>query len=390
MWQELVTLGDWRFPFICVKDAPSALHQQIAALDPDRIIVVTDSNVGRLHAPWIEEILTSVWPVERLTVEAGEQAKNLATVHRLCEAALRAGATRRSLVIALGGGMVGNLAGLLAGLLFRGVRLLHVPTTLLAASDAVISLKQAVNAHGSKNSFGVYLAPSAVVIHMPCLKTLPEREIRSGLAEVVKNALALAPETAGAVKRLARDRARWSEEHWAEIIRMGVAVKLRVLATDPFERQAGLVFEYGHTVGHAVEWASTQGPRDAALSHGESIAFGMRVAARISERVEIASPALYQQHEELLEEAGLMFDLPPAIELEEVMNIVARDNKRGRIDTGVAECAMVLLHDMGEPAGAQALPLVPVPFDIIREAIADVAVRRSFRAATQSVNAIHL
>ena len=279
------------------------------------------------------------------------------------------------------------LAGVVAGLLFRGIRLLHVPTTLLAASDAAISLKQAVNAHGAKNSFGLYLPPSAVVVDMTCLDTLPERELRSGFAELVKNALAIRPETAAALRQLGSRMGRWTCEHWSELINLGVAVKLDVLADDPMERQVGLVFEYGHTVGHAVEWVSSIVARQEGLSHGESVAFGMRVAARVAHRLGVAPEALCREHDDLLEDVGLLLGLPDGVALDRVMETVTRDNKRGQIDMGPEECAMVLLRELGRPAGDPSMPLLPVHLNVVRDSIEEVASPRTFRGHRQSAYA---
>src|SRR5215213_3826674 len=347
MWQELVSLGSYKFPFICAVDGREALRRQVEELDPDQIILVTDTVVGGLHGGRIEDAVNCRRRINRLTVEPGELTKTLTTVERLCEAALRAGATRRTLVVALGGGVVGNLAGLVAGLLFRGVRFLNVPTTLLAAADAAISLKQAVNAQGAKNSFGIYLAPSGIVVDLACLDTLPERELRSGFAELVKNAIAIQPETAATLRRLSSDTGRWTSEQWSQLINLGLAAKLKVLADDPMERQAGLVFEYGHTVGHAVEWVSATSSEQPGISHGESVAFGMRVAARVAHRLDLAPATVCREHDELLKDAGLLLGLPEGVALDPVMKTIARDNKRGRIDLRPEECAMVLLTALG-------------------------------------------
>lgn len=379
MWYELVGLCDYRFPFICAEDGRTALRRQVEELDPDQIILVTDSIVGQLHAARIEEALSPRWRINRLTVEAGELTKTLTTVERLCESAMRSGATRRSLVLALGGGMVGNLAGLVAGLLFRGIPWLNVPTTLLAASDAAISLKQAVNAQGSKNSFGLYLAPQAVIVDIACLVTLPGRELRSGFAELVKNAIAIQPETARALCLLSSQMGHWTCEHWSQLMKLGLAAKLKVLANDGMERQAGLIFEYGHTIGHAVEWVSATSLRQQAISHGESVAFGMRVAARVAHRLGLAAATLCCEHDELLEEVGLLLGLPEGVDLDPVMETIAHDNKRGRIDLRPGQCAMVLLSELGLPAGDPNMPLFPVDFDVIRASILEVAGRQVHR-----------
>lgn len=365
-------LGTFSCPFVCTNDFGSAILTTLRALSPDRILLVTDQRVHNLHGTRVETALRTVCEVTRLEIAVGERAKSLQTVERLCEQAIAVDATRRSLVVALGGGVVGNTAGVLAGLLFRGIRLLHVPTTLLAACDSVISLKQAVNSTVCKNSFGLYLEPCGVLVDLTCMETLPAREIRSGLAELFKNVLAIAPDTSEALTDLVSRPRPWGHQTWMELIALGLEAKHRVMADDQFERATAIVLEYGHTVGHALEIVDAAHGDQHPISHGDSVEIGMRVAARVAQRLGHASTDFVQRHDSILQILGRSDYILREFDMSAVLGAIAHDNKRGRIALGHAECAMVVLEDFGRPVFSGDVPLVPVPIPIVREALLEV------------------
>lgn len=178
-----VVLGQHSYPYFSGHDCSDRIVRALAGYGTDRFFVVTDDTVQALHGDDLLPALGRHAPVHVLSQPPGEGMKSLASLSSYLEAAIAAGATRRSLVVAFGGGVPGNLAGALAGLLYRGVRLVHVPTTTVAAMDSVISLKQAVNSSHGKNHIGIYHIPEAVYLDVRLLQTLPDRELRSGLCE---------------------------------------------------------------------------------------------------------------------------------------------------------------------------------------------------------------
>ncbi len=186
-WQA----GPHRIPFRIGCDFAEAVAGELAALDADMLFVVADAAAWRLHRERYEAILRRHAPVQVIPWTGGERDKSLRGVDRIVRQMLAGGATRQSVLVALGGGVVGNLTGLAAAMLFRGIRFVHVPTTLLAMHDSVTSLKQGVNIAGVKNIAGVFYPPTAILVDLRFLDTLPPAQVRSGLAELVKDALVL-------------------------------------------------------------------------------------------------------------------------------------------------------------------------------------------------------
>lgn len=343
----------------------------IDSLRPDRVVVISDSTVWSLHSNEMLNALHKYAPIT-LLMGRGEMAKSFATLERLCERAIDAGVTRRSLIVAFGGGVVGNTAGLMAALLFRGIRLLHVPTTLLAASDSVVSLKSAINSHSTKNAFGAYVAPQAIIVLPHLLRTLPRREVSSGLAELVKASLITGEDRADRLMSNLEAPEPWPCETWRKLVQLGVEAKLRVLSDDPHEGKEALIFEYGHTVGHALELADAHRRNTDGLSHGAAVAVGMHAAALIAEQMGIARPGLRQRHLELLNRAGLPTSVSPGLTCEKILPILLKDNKRGRLQVSPDEVPMILLEAEGRPARHNGQPLLPVPIRLIEHVVSSL------------------
>ena len=246
-----------------------------------RAVIVSDAAVDALYGQRCGSALKARgWDVERMTVPAGETSKTFARLESLCDRAVAAGLDRSAVVVALGGGMVGDLAGFFASAYLRGVRLVQVPTSLLAMVDSSVGGKTAVNLSHGKNLVGAFYQPIRVVIDLECLDTLPEREYVSGLAEVVKYGViwdaelfARLEEDAQAVRARAGDAMR-------EIIARCCEIKAEVVAMDEREGGVRAVLNFGHTFAHGVESVLGYGT----WLHGEAVAAGMELAGRISMR----------------------------------------------------------------------------------------------------------
>lgn len=254
-------------------------------------------------------------------VPPGEESKTLDHAARLCRELVRAGLDRGSAILALGGGVVGDLAGFVAATLFRGIAFVNLPTTLLAQVDSSVGGKTGVNLPEGKNLVGTFYQPRLVLADVLTLRTLPEREFRSGLAEVVKHAMIA---DAALFRTLEEDVDRILQrdpETLQAVIARNCAIKARVVEAD--EREAGVraVLNFGHTVGHALEAASGYGT----LTHGEAVAYGMLVATAISVRRRLCSPTDAQRLHNLLRRFGLIPSLRPSPELLETY--VLRDKK---------------------------------------------------------------
>ena len=240
-------IGELNIPFFIGHDCPDAIAAALGAFDADRLVVVADSAMWDLHRDRYEPAFTRVSHLRAVPWSCAENEKSLGGVESLSRTLLSEGVTRRSILIAAGGGALGNLTGLTAALLFRGIRFIHVPTTLLAMHDSVTSLKQGVNAGGIKNILGVYHVPTAIFVDTAFIGTLPAAHIRSGMTELVKNALILGGDYAQAMAtELRREK---SPAIWAGLIEAGVAAKAGLMRDDPHERGAALALEYGHTIG---------------------------------------------------------------------------------------------------------------------------------------------
>ena len=247
-------------------------------LDGRAVFAVSDRRVRRLHGALLEGLAERAARWRWLTVASGEAGKELAVAEGLWRRLLAAGGKRDSRVLALGGGSIGDLAGFVSGCFLRGVEYAQLPTTLLAQVDAAVGGKAAVNLPEAKNSVGLFHHPAMVVADTGCLATLPNRELRSGLAEVVKMAALLDTRLLGLLER------RWDRlvaadpEALAPVVAAAVRAKATVVVADPFEAGERRLLNFGHTLGHAIEAAL--GYRK--LRHGEAVAYGMLFALRLA------------------------------------------------------------------------------------------------------------
>ena len=247
----------------------------------------------------------------------GEKGKTLAQMERAAVRLLRSGATRRSLVVALGGGAVTDAAGFLAATFMRGISWAAVPTTLLAMVDAALGGKTAVNLPLAKNAVGAFHPPVAVLADPASLRTLARRELRSGLGEVVKYA-ALRPELMGRVREAAR-----SGRTDAGLVAACAQVKVEIVERDPTERGERKLLNLGHTFGHGVEAAGAF----AKYTHGESVAVGLAFAFRLSRALGRLDGAAVDALEDVLAAAGLPTRVPPQV-ARRAARLMGYDKKR--------------------------------------------------------------
>jgi 3-dehydroquinate synthase/2-deoxy-scyllo-inosose synthase len=344
-FDRLIAFGATRYSYhLRIRDDTTTLCRLLAGLDADRFVLVTDRKVPVRQVARMRAQVAAVAPCTTAAITGGEQAKTLAGVAELADAAIRAGVTRASVVIGFGGGLAGNVAGLLAALLFRGIRLVHIPTTLLAMSDSVLSLKQAVNTSDGKNQLGAFHAPQFVWANLGYTKSLPPVEVRSALCELVKNVLAIAPERYDWAAARLRPDAGYTTWELAEFTEFCVDAKQKVMAGDPRETGPGLVLEYGHTIGHAVELLTPGG-----LPHGLAVGAGMLAAARIAGEFGYLTASDQHAHRILLERAGAPAILPYRIPAKDVLAVLHKDNKRGYLRPQAHAVDMILLDALGSP-----------------------------------------
>jgi|SRR5471032_219120 len=367
--QRKVRFGDVTYDYYISlgSSALQSFHQRLKDLEADRFIIIADQGLAPNVIGEIESHFNVFATTIVLAAQACEKGKSLSTIDELAERAIECGASRRSVIVALGGGIVGNVAGLLAGLLFRGIRLIHVPTTLLSMSDSVLSLKQAVNSRLGKNHLGVFHPPILVWTRVEFLETLPIEEIQSALCEMIKNVLAICPERYDEIAAKLRPDGLYPARILADFIDLCIDAKVKVMCDDHLEKQDGLVLEYGHTIGHAAELLS-QGK----LRHGFAIGVGMLAAARISRLLGYLSESDEAAHALLLGRNGSPTSLPAYLDIESIMHKVQFDNKRGYVRSRTGYCDFVLLDGLGRPHRDDKKLITSVDEKVVRAGISHV------------------
>jgi 3-dehydroquinate synthase len=280
-----------------------------------RCALVTNEAVGQHYAePALESLRAAGFEPTRLDIPDGEAFKTLATVANLYEGLVAAKLDRRSPVIALGGGVLGDTAGFAAASFLRGVPFVQVPTTLLAMVDASVGGKVGVDLPQGKNLVGAFKQPELVIVDPATLETLPEIEFRTGMAEVVKHGIIDAPELFTALED--------GEYLLPWLLCEAIKVKVEVVQADPFEQGRRAVLNLGHTFGHAFERLSHYH-----LRHGEGVAMGLACAARLAVRLGHCSEATAGRVVALLEQLQLPTQ-PPAYSPDEVWAAMGTDKKR--------------------------------------------------------------
>lgn len=293
-------------------------------LPAGRIAIVTNPVVAALYLGRVQAALgrAGALPAVEVLVEDGEQAKSWPALERVFDALLAARVGRDGLIVALGGGVVGDLAGFAAAVYQRGIPFLQLPTTLLGQVDSSVGGKTAVNHARGKNMIGAFHQPAAVLADVGTLATLPDRELRAGVAEVIKHGFALdaalvAWLEGNMARLLARDAAALTH-----VVRRSCELKARVVGADERESGARALLNFGHTFGHAIEAGAGYG----VWLHGEAIAAGMVMAAELSVRAGLLAAAEAARVRRLVQLAGLPA-AGPALAPERYLELMAGDKK---------------------------------------------------------------
>ncbi|HZB93464.1 MAG TPA: 3-dehydroquinate synthase [Stellaceae bacterium] len=336
-----------------------------------RVVIVTDANVAQLHLPRFAASLAEVGiRADTITLPPGEATKDFAHFARLCEDVLALGIERGTAIVALGGGVVGDLAGFAAATLLRGLDLVQVPTTLLAQVDSSVGGKTAIDSSHGKNLVGAFHQPLLVLADIDALGTLPRRELLAGYAEVVKY---------GLIRD--RDFYDWLESHAAALlagdgaarqhaVRQSCALKAAIVAADERETGERALLNFGHTFGHALEAATGFGER---LKHGEAVALGMQLAFALSARLGLCSPEATARVGRHLGAMGLpvaLSALEGALPGSEAMLALMQKDKKVRD----GRVTLILARDIGEAFICRDVT-APVLAEFLAEALAGAAAR---------------
>lgn len=284
------------------------------------VAVVSDSNVAPLYGERVLKSLADAgYSAELVIFPAGEQNKTLETIAGFWQSFLSLGMDRKSTVVALGGGVTGDLAGYAAASYLRGVAWVGVPTTLLAMADSSLGGKTGFDLPQGKNLIGAFHPPQLVLADPETLASLPQRELRSGLAEVVKSGL-IADKGLFEICSQGWEKV---ESRLDEVVRRSMSVKIEVIESDPYEKGFRASLNLGHTVGHAIELAS-----GFELFHGEAISIGLVIAAKMAERLRVARSGLADEIRQTLVGLGLPVDVPAEMNPEAILQAVRVDKKK--------------------------------------------------------------
>jgi 3-dehydroquinate synthase len=324
MREITVQLGPRSYRIVVGRGALGTVGERLRSLGVgSRVALISDRSVFPLHGRGVMDSLQAAgYAVTQIMVPQGEAAKTLAGAQECWDALLAAGLDRTSTVLGLGGGAVGDLAGFVAATYMRGIHFVQLPTTVLAQVDASIGGKTAIDHPRAKNLIGAFHQPRLVLVDPEVVITLPEREFRSGLAEVVKHGIVadeayFAEIEAATDDLLARDLVTVER-----IIGGSCRIKASVVERDELEAELRVVLNYGHTIGHALEAVTGYGR----WSHGEAVSIGMVAASRLACRLQIGSMEAADRQERLLAAIGLPVRLSD-IDHDAVLAAIGRDKK---------------------------------------------------------------
>ncbi len=316
-----VDLADRSYPVLVENDllaraaALLAQHQ----LSRFRPAIISDATVASHHAEALIESFGGNRPSLH-TIPSGESSKSLSHVEEICREMIRAGHDRRSLIIALGGGVVGDLAGFVASVFYRGIPFVQIPTTIVSQVDSSVGGKTGVNVAEGKNLLGAFHQPKLVLVDPRTLSTLPAREFHEGFAEAIKHAAIRDAEMLPELLAIDPDK----RDVPAELLARNIAIKARVVEEDEYEtKDIRALLNFGHTIGHGIEASLPYGQ----ILHGEAIALGIRAALFISEKHSGLAPADSTKIIQLLQHFRLPLTLPDSIPTATVMEKLNRDKK---------------------------------------------------------------
>lgn len=335
-----ISLGDRSYPiYIGDRMLHGFVEKYEEKFDHAKAAIITNSTVWDLYGSFITESLqTEAVEYELILVRDGEAAKSLSVAERIYGDLIKKGFERKDVIIALGGGVVGDLAGFIAATYERGVPFVQIPTTLLAQVDSSVGGKVAVNHPLGKNMIGAFYQPSFVYIDVSTLKTLSERDYSGGLAEVIKYAFLKGDPLLRTLQEKQLEILNKKMDVLSEIVATCCSIKGEIVEKD--ERDAGIraILNYGHTLGHAIESTTKYD-----YTHGQAVAVGMVFAARLSQRLGMLDEEAVELHRRLISIYGLPISIKSA-DPDELIRVMERDKKRS-----AGGHVFVLLDGVGNP-----------------------------------------
>lgn len=328
---------DSEYPVLVGENVIDEITYILNDLAPSKVMIVTDTNVDKLYGEDLFNKIDPLFPTYKYVMKSGEEAKSFDVFYELHTFALKQQLDRKSVILAFGGGVVGDLTGFVAATFMRGVPYIQIPTTLLA-HDSAVGGKVAINHPEGKNMIGAFYQPKAVVYDSRFLQSLPAEELRSGFAEVIKHALIRSESLFQFLRKEIHDLSDVNNERLEKMILDGIKIKADVVSKD--EKELGLreILNFGHTLGHAIEAEAGYGK----LSHGDCVATGMLFATWLSMKsLNVSLP--YTELKTWFKQIGFPTTIPDSQKTENLIKRMVKDKK-----TKANQIKMILLHKIGE------------------------------------------
>lgn len=342
MWIKSKTIKNWNsYEVIIERGGLSKAGLLIKEkISPSQVFILTNPKVHKLYYKRLKKSLSDEGlKVTLIKIPDGERFKNLITLKKVYDHLVKEKADRESLLLGLGGGVIGDLAGTVAATYMRGIHLVHIPTTLLAQADAAIGGKTALDLPQAKNLMGCFYPAQLVIIDSWVLKTLAKRDFLNGLVEIIKIGLVSNPEILNSIRRNYDKILKKDFFYLQKLISVAVGEKVRITNLDPFDRGIRKILNFGHTFGHALETYKNYQK----ITHGEAVSLGILLALKLSADLKLANDGLCPKVKHLFSEIGLPTQIKN-INLKKIWEIMKLDKK-----VKDSKVNFVLLKDIGKP-----------------------------------------
>ncbi|MGJ5676529.1 MAG: 2-deoxy-scyllo-inosose synthase [Nostochopsis sp.] len=366
-------------PFYFGYDIQQSFVSELDKYTFDKIFFFTEPHLFELYGKELYNQISEKFSCSLEFVPHGEQCKYFPVLEKTCEMLIAKGASKKSILIAFGGGTVGNLVGLAAGLIYRGIRFIEIPTSMTGQTDSTLSNKQGVNGHTGKNHFGLYHAPIFIWADTKYLKTDPPVSRRCGIIEGIKNGFISDATFLDYLEETLNPDVNFTDEQLYQLAYNIILSKLEILKKDPSEKGYGIILEYGHTFGHAIEWLEK-----GKMSHGESVSFGMKMKADLCKELGLLSEKDAERHYYLIEDKlGFKNPFPESITAEKILDAMIADNKK----TG-EKLRYVLLEGIGQCYNPEGDFLVTVDQELVKRVLENFIQQQRQRLSVQTYDLV--
>lgn len=318
------------------------LEKYLSQNSYSKIFVITDENIAKLHNNKLTNALQN-FEFSQIIVKSGENSKSFASFQKIAEEILSQNIDRKSLIIACGGGVVGDLSGFVASVLLRGIDFIQIPTTLLSAVDSSVGGKTAINSQAGKNLIGSFYQPKLVLCDLDFIKTLPKREILAGYAEILKYGLIIDHEFFNDLEQNYQKIFDLDENFLTKSILKSCQIKAKIVEQDEREKGLRALLNFGHTFAHSFE---TETNYDGRLNHGEAVGIGMLMASEMSYNLKFLSDNEFNRIKAHIENSGLNFNLKSIKNNWDIKKLTANLYKDKKTENN--NLNFILLNKIGE------------------------------------------